>query len=51
MSAADKPERWLPIESNPDVMNSFLAKLGVPQDWQVNPLHVYSSGVGQLVGA
>ena len=29
-------ERWLPIESNPEVMNSFLKKLGVPEDWEIN---------------
>ena len=29
-------ERWLPIESNPEVMNSFLKKLGVPDDWEIN---------------
>ena len=28
-------ERWLPIESNPEVMNSFLTKLGVPSDWEI----------------
>ena len=28
-------ERWLPIESNPEVMNSFLSKLGVPGDWEM----------------
>ena len=28
-------ERWLPIESNPEVMNSFLTKLGVPPDWEM----------------
>ena len=28
-------ERWLPIESNPEVMNSFLSKLGVPSDWEI----------------
>lgn len=39
MTAAVKPERWLPIESNPDVMNSFLARLGVPQDWQINDVY------------
>ena len=31
-------ERWLPIESNPEVMNSFLKKLGVPDDWEINDL-------------
>ncbi|XP_023322187.1 ubiquitin carboxyl-terminal hydrolase isozyme L3 [Eurytemora carolleeae] len=29
-------ERWLPIESNPDVMNSFLRKVGVPEEWEIN---------------
>jgi len=29
-------ERWLPIESNPTVMNSFLRKLGVSEDWEIN---------------
>ena len=29
-------ERWIPIESNPEVMNSFLRRLGVPADWQIN---------------
>jgi len=33
---AKKAERWLPIESNPEVMNSFLRKLGVPADWEIN---------------
>ena len=32
----NKVERWLPIESNPEVMNSFLRKLGVPADWEIN---------------
>ncbi|XP_014247944.1 ubiquitin carboxyl-terminal hydrolase isozyme L3 [Cimex lectularius] len=26
---------WTPLESNPDVINKFLAELGVPQKWQV----------------
>jgi len=29
-------ERWIPIESNPTVMNSFLRKLGVSSDWEIN---------------
>lgn len=33
---AEGEERWLPIESNPEVMNSFLKKLGVPADWEIN---------------
>ena len=36
MAESNKPERWLPIESNPEVMNSFLRKLGVPGDWEIN---------------
>lgn len=27
--------RWLPLESNPDVMNKFLANVGVSSDWQI----------------
>ncbi|XP_013792312.2 ubiquitin carboxyl-terminal hydrolase isozyme L3-like [Limulus polyphemus] len=27
--------KWLPLESNPDVMNKFIYKLGVPKDWSV----------------
>lgn len=26
---------WVPIESNPEVMNKFLSRLGVPEKWQV----------------
>lgn len=26
---------WIPIESNPEVMNKFLSRLGVPEKWQV----------------
>eukprot|EP00088_Acartia_fossae_P069226 TRINITY_DN897_c0_g1_i12.p1 TRINITY_DN897_c0_g1~~TRINITY_DN897_c0_g1_i12.p1 ORF type:complete len:230 (-),score=59.37 TRINITY_DN897_c0_g1_i12:446-1135(-) len=32
-------ERWLPIESNPTVMNSFLRKLGVSDEWEVNDVY------------
>jgi len=28
-------DRWLPLESNPEVMNLFLRKLGVPDVWSV----------------
>lgn len=35
-SAPAKSEvRWLPLESNPDVMNSFLYNLGLSQQWAV----------------
>ncbi|XP_033118423.1 ubiquitin carboxyl-terminal hydrolase isozyme L3-like isoform X1 [Anneissia japonica] len=26
-------DRWLPLESNPDVMNKFVHKLGMPKEW------------------
>ena len=28
-----KPIGWLPLESNPEVLNPFLWKLGVPGEW------------------
>jgi len=27
-------QRWLPLESNPDVMNKYIQNLGVPGKWQ-----------------
>ncbi|CAM1319695.1 UCHL3 (predicted) [Pycnogonum litorale] len=27
--------RWVPLESNPDVMNTFLQNLGVPSAWKI----------------
>jgi len=27
--------RWLPLESNPDVMTRFLTSLGLPEDWAI----------------
>lgn len=38
-------ERWLPIESNPEVMNSFLAKLGVPAEWEINDVYGLDEGL------
>ena len=29
----NQPIRWTPLESNPDVFNSYMAKLGVPASW------------------
>lgn len=29
----NQPIRWTPLESNPDVFNSYMAKLGVPANW------------------
>lgn len=37
--AVSGSERWLPIESNPEVMNSFLRKLGVPTEWEINDVY------------
>lgn len=31
--------RWLPLESNPDVMNSFLSNLGLPMKWAVTDVY------------
>ena len=39
MASGASSDRWLPIESNPEVMNSFLAKLGVPSDWEINDVY------------
>lgn len=30
---------WLPLESNPDVMNKFLVHLGMPNKWQVSDVY------------
>lgn len=30
------PTVWLPLEANPEVMNSFLRKMGVPAGWEIN---------------
>ena len=38
-SSSSKAPRWLPIESNPDVLNSFLKKLGVPSSWEINDVY------------
>jgi len=38
-------DRWLPIESNPDVMNSFLRKLGVPPEWEINDVYGLDEGL------
>uniref|UniRef100_A0A2L2Y683 Ubiquitin carboxyl-terminal hydrolase n=1 Tax=Parasteatoda tepidariorum TaxID=114398 RepID=A0A2L2Y683_PARTP len=28
-------KKWLPLESNPDVMNKFLSSVGVPEEWSM----------------
>ena len=34
-----KAPRWLPIESNPDVLNSFLKNLGDSSSWEINNVY------------
>ncbi len=31
-AAAPKRKRWFPLESNPDVMNAYVQKLGFPAE-------------------
>ncbi|XP_037070983.1 ubiquitin carboxyl-terminal hydrolase isozyme L3-like [Pollicipes pollicipes] len=38
-SPDQKQVRWLPLESNPDVMNSFLHNLGLPSKWAVTDVY------------
>eukprot|EP00163_Fabomonas_tropica_P006751 TRINITY_DN1633_c0_g1_i2.p1 TRINITY_DN1633_c0_g1~~TRINITY_DN1633_c0_g1_i2.p1 ORF type:complete len:237 (+),score=21.07 TRINITY_DN1633_c0_g1_i2:63-773(+) len=33
-STQDKIKRWLPLESNPSVLNKFAHKLGMPRTWE-----------------
>ncbi|KAK3597095.1 hypothetical protein CHS0354_021197 [Potamilus streckersoni] len=30
----DKKQRWIPLESNPEVLNKYIHNLGVPSSWQ-----------------
>ena len=35
-----KTQRWLPIESNPEVMNKFLHNCGLPEDkWAISDVY------------
>lgn len=38
-SEKGKDQRWLPIESNPEVMNSFLHNLGLPKKWSITDVY------------
>jgi len=38
-SESSEVQRWLPIESNPEVMNSFLKKLGVSEEWGITDVY------------
>ena len=39
MAETSKP-RWLPIESNPEVMNKFLHNCGLPKDkWAISDVY------------
>lgn len=33
------PKQWLPLESNPDVYNEYLAALGVPPTWAFHDVY------------
>ncbi|XP_050522088.1 ubiquitin carboxyl-terminal hydrolase isozyme L3 isoform X2 [Daktulosphaira vitifoliae] len=37
---------WVPLESNPEVMNKFLYQLGVPEDWGM--FDIYGFGAEEL---
>lgn len=39
VSENSEVQRWLPIESNPEVMNSFLRKLGVSEEWGITDVY------------
>jgi hypothetical protein len=32
-ASTEGERRWLPLESNPDVLNPFIARLGCPEAW------------------
>lgn len=40
---------WLPLESNPDVMNKFLGSLGVPAKWQIVDVYGLESDLLAMV--
>ena len=35
MTEEDNRQKWIPIESNPELMNKFLWNVGVPKEWQI----------------
>jgi len=35
---SDSAPRWLPLESNPDIMTKFLNDIGMPEDWAVTDI-------------
>lgn len=41
--------RWLPLESNPDVINKYLVKLGVPARWQCCDVYGLDEGLLMMV--
>ncbi|XP_071949447.1 ubiquitin carboxyl-terminal hydrolase isozyme L3-like isoform X2 [Antedon mediterranea] len=47
MSQPPQKSRWLPLESNPDVMNKFAQKLGMPKEWQY--VDIYSLDLLDIV--
>jgi len=41
--------RWLPLESNPDVINKYLRKLGVPEKWHCVDVYGFDDDVLGMV--
>nr|CAG4645683.1 EOG090X0A33 [Lynceus sp. MCZ IZ 141354] len=37
--AENGSKRWVPIESNPEVMNKFLSNVGVPEKWSISDVY------------
>merc|ERR1711974_324110 len=42
-------QRWLPIESNPSVMNQFLHKLGMPITWAMTDVYGLDDGLLDMI--
>ena len=42
-------QRWLPIESNPTVMNQFLHKLGMPISWAMTDVYGLDDGLLDMI--
>jgi ubiquitin carboxyl-terminal hydrolase L3 len=41
--------RWLPLESNPDVVNAYLKKLGIPEKWHCVDVYGFDEDVLAMV--
>ncbi|OQS00212.1 ubiquitin carboxyl-terminal hydrolase [Thraustotheca clavata] len=43
MSTEERSKRWFPLESNPNVMNDYIRRMGVPDDCEYEFCDVYST--------